>query len=179
MMRRSLLMTMLGAALGVILVAPAWALGTDAAIDVTQAWARATPEGAQTGAAFVTVVNHGASDDELIGASTPVAKTAQLHKTINDHGVMEMRPVKAIDLKPGASVTLKPGFMHVMLMGLKHPLTEGSSFPLTLTFAKAGKIETTVKVAKAGAMTGMDMGGHGGMTMPGMSNMDMGGMKQK
>ena len=54
-------------------------------------------------------------------------------------------------------------------------MTEGASFPLTLTFAKAGKIETTVTVAKAGAMNGADMGGQGSMNMPGMSNMDMGG----
>ncbi|HUZ71697.1 MAG TPA: copper chaperone PCu(A)C [Stellaceae bacterium] len=169
----------MAAALGVGLAPAGLAEGTSAAIAVTDAWARATPQGAQTGAAFVTVTNHGATDDKLIGASTPIATMAQLHRTIDDNGVMKMRPVAVIDLKPGASVTLKPGYMHVMLMGLKHPLAQGASFPLTLTFAKAGKIETTVKIEKLGAMTGTDMGNHGEMNSSGMSNMDMGGMKQK
>jgi copper(I)-binding protein len=134
-------------------------------IAVTDAWARATPQGAQTGAAYVTVANKGAAPDKLISASTPVAAEAQLHTMTNDDGVMKMRPVSAIDVKPGAAVTLKPGGLHLMLMGLKQPLAEGQSFPLTLTFEKAGTIETTVKIAKAGAMTGMDMKAMPGMNM--------------
>jgi hypothetical protein len=70
------------------------------------------------------------------------------------------------------SVTLKPGGLHVMLTGLKQPLSEGQSFPLTLTFEKAGAIETTVKIAKAGAMTGMDMS-NGSMDMKVMPGMNM------
>jgi len=95
-----------------------------------------------------------------------VAGEAQLHTTITDNGVMKMRPVSAIDLKPGASVTLKPGGMHVMLMDLKQPLKNGDSFPIALTFEKAGKVNATVKVQKAGAMSGgMDMGDMPGMNM--------------
>jgi copper(I)-binding protein len=134
-------------------------------IAVTDAWARATPQGAKTGAAYVTVANQGSVPDKLVSASTPVAAEAQLHTMTDDNGVMKMRPVSAVDVKPGASVTLKPGGMHVMLMGLKQPLSEGQSFPLTLTFEKAGKVETTVKIAKAGAMTGMDMKDMPGMNM--------------
>ena len=152
------------------------AQGAKSSIEVTDAWARAMPKGAKTGAAYITVVNKGATEDKLVGASAPLAAEAQLHTTINDNGVMKMRPVSAIDVKPGATVTLKPGGLHLMLMGVKEPLAEGQSFPLTLTFAKAGKIETTVQVKKVGAMSGMDMG-H--MEMKGMSNMNMGGTQGK
>jgi periplasmic copper chaperone A len=151
------------AALAVI--APAAAETASAPIAVTDAWARATPTGATTGAAYVTVANHGTSADRLVSVSTPVAAMAQLHNTTNDNGVMKMRPVAGLDLKPGASFALKPGGYHVMLTGLKQPLAEGQSFPLTLTFEHAGPVETTVKIAKAGAMGGSDMGG---------MNMDMG-----
>ena len=94
-MRRYLLASLLGAALGAALVPAGVAAGASSTIAVTNAWARATPQGAQTGAAFITVVNHGTTDDKLIGASTPVAKMAQLHRTIDDHGVMKMRPIAA------------------------------------------------------------------------------------
>jgi hypothetical protein len=133
-------------------------------IVISDAWARATPPGAKTGAAYVTVTNKGKEADKLLSAATPVAGKAQLHTTITDNGVMKMRPVSAIDLKPGASVTLKPGGMHLMLMNLKQPLKDGDSFPIAFTFEKAGKIDVTVKVQKAGAMSGgMNMG-----DMPGM-----------
>ena len=68
--------------------------------------------------------------------------------------------------------------------GVKEPLAEGQSFPLTLTFAKAGKIETTVQVKKVGAMSSMDMGhmemkGSGTAETKGMPNMNMGGTPGK
>ena len=177
-------MSLLAVSVLAALAQTAAAQGAKPSIEVTDAWARAMPKGAKTGAAYVTVVNKGTTDDQLVGASVPLAAEAQLHTTTNDNGVMKMRPVSAIDVKPGASVTFKPGGLHLMLMGVKEPLAEGQSFPLTLTFAKAGKIETTVKVAKVGAMSGMDMGhmemqGSGTSGMKGMSNMNMGGTQGK
>jgi periplasmic copper chaperone A len=144
------------------------ALAQQSPISVTNAWARATPPGAKTGAAYVTVTNSGTAPDRLLSVSTPAAGVAQLHTTINDNGVMKMRPVAGLDLKPGASLTLKPGGYHLMLMELKQPLKEGDHFSLVLDFAKAGRVETEVKVEKAGAMG--DMGNMGDMKdMPGMN----------
>jgi len=140
-------------------------LAQQSSIAVTDAWARATPPGAKTGAAYVTVTNKGTETDKLLSVSTPVAGMAQLHTTINDNGVMKMRPVKSIDVKPGKPLTLKPGGYHLMLMDLKQPLKQGDTFPITLTFAKAGEIHTEVKVQKVGAMG--DMGSM--QDMPGMN----------
>jgi copper(I)-binding protein len=147
-------------------------------LEVQQAWARATPAGAKTGAIYLTVVNRTGADDKLVAASTPEAREAQLHTMIDENGVMKMRPLASIEIKAGATVTLKPGGMHVMLLGLKEPLKQGASFPLTLEFEKAGKRELTVSVAKAGAMgmDGMDnMGGMGNMPGHDMSGHGMGG----
>ena len=72
--------------------------------------------------------------DRLTGVSTPVAGTAELHQTINENGVLRMRPVSdGMALPPGHAVTFAPGGLHVMLMDLKRPLTQGDVFPLTLT----------------------------------------------
>jgi hypothetical protein len=65
--------------------------------------------------------------------------------------------MQVVDVAPHARATFDPGGMHIMLVGLKQPLKEGQTFPLTLNFAKAGKIEVTVPVAKIGAMRPGDM----------------------
>ena len=134
-------------------------------VKITDAWARATPGGAQAAAAYVTL--EAPAGDRLTGAKTPVAKVAELHSMTMDGGVMKMRQVDGIDLPPGHAVTLKPGSYHIMLTGLAKPLEEGQSFPLTLGFAKAGTREVTVRVEKIGA-TGPGAPG-GGMPMPGMN----------
>jgi copper(I)-binding protein len=116
---------------------------------VTNAWARATSGTSQPGVAYLTIQS--ATPDRLVAASTPVAKTTELHTMSMSGGVMQMRPAAGIDIPVGQPVTLKPGGEHIMLMGLDHALREGQHFPLTLTFEKAGAREVTVAVEKAGA----------------------------
>ena len=131
-------------------------------VEVKNAWARATPGKAETGAAYLTIET--AASDRLTGASTPVAAKAELHEMTMQGGVMKMRELGALDLPAGHAVALKPGAAHIMLMGLKQPLRAGESFPLTLDFEKAGKREVTVTIEKAGAMAPEHAGG--GMNMP-------------
>ena len=132
---------------------------TTTSISVEHPWARATPGGARTGAAYVTIVNHGSTADRLIGASTPLAEKVQFHQDIDDKGVMRMRELPAVDIGPGATFTFKPGDAHMMMVGLKQPLTKGQTFPLTLEFEKAGKVEVQVPIAKVGARGEHDMSG--------------------
>ena len=47
----------------------------------SEAWARASAGAATTGAAYVTLMG-GAQPDQLVGVSTPVATTAEVHETI-------------------------------------------------------------------------------------------------
>jgi periplasmic copper chaperone A len=125
-------------------------------IAVDHPWARASI--GQVGVVYMTLKNTGASDDRLVAAATPVAAEAQLHISINNNGVMSMRPLAAVELKAHGQAVLQPGGMHLMLTGLKHPLKAGQHFPLTLTFAKAGTFTVTVPVMKVGS-TGGAMGG--------------------
>lgn len=109
-------------------------------------YARATPPGARTGGVYLTIENHGAANDELIHAASPVADTAELHVMRMQGNLMQMRAVTAIGVPAGANVTLAPDGYHVMLIGLRQPLVADEDFPLTLTLAKAGTIEIRVRV---------------------------------
>ena len=131
-------------------------------IVIEQPWARATPGGARTGAAYMTLINSGTSGDRLLGATTPLADKVQFHKETEDNGVSRMRQVQSMELKSGAKIIFKPRELHMMIVGLKQPLTEGQTFPLTLQFEKAGNIEVTVPIEKIGAMQhkGMDSMAH-------------------
>lgn len=144
-------------------------------ISVSDAWARATPPSAQAGAVYATITDHG-GPDRLIAVSTPVAGMAELHETIRDGNVMKMRPVPALAISPQAPTSLAPGGYHIMLTQLKQKLIGGQTFPLTLTFEKAGAVQTTVMVKPLGT----SLGAGGGMNMGGaghdMQHMDMPGM---
>jgi copper(I)-binding protein len=125
------------------------AMGQTGQLEIKAPWARSTPGHAENGAAYLTIVSPTA--DRLTAASSPVAKTVELHTMSMEGGVMKMRPLAAIDIPAGRTVTLSPGGMHIMLLGLTRPLREGQSFPLTLSFDNAGPRQVTVAIEKVGA----------------------------
>lgn len=109
-------------------------------------FARATPPGARSGGVYLTVENNGNQTDRLLSVSSPVAGDVELHRMVQDAGVMRMRAVSGVDINAGDRLALEPGGYHIMLGNLKHPLHAGDSFPLRLEFEKAGSIEVQVAV---------------------------------
>ncbi len=133
-----------------------------AAMEITQAWSRATPGGAPVGAGYLALTNRGAEADRLIGGSSEVAARVEVHEMSMDNGVMKMRELAAgLEVKPGETVTLKPGGHHLMLMGLKRALKEGERFKAQLEFARGGKTEVEFTVQGMGASSAP-----GAMTAP-------------
>jgi periplasmic copper chaperone A len=131
---------------------------TVGALKVSAPWARATPKGASVGGGYMKITNTGSAPDHLIGGSTDVAKSFEVHEMNMEGGVMKMRSVAGgIEIKPGETVTLDPDGYHVMLVGLKEQLKQGDHFKATLEFAKAGKVDVDFTVEGIGAKTGGDM----------------------
>ncbi len=150
----------------VLIAMPFAAFADETRIQIDHVWARAAPAGHE-GAVYLTITDGGAPDT-LTGVTTPVAAEAAVHQSIEDHGVMKMRPVGPLPIAPGKPVTLAPGGYHIMLSGLKQSLKQGDTFPITLSFAKAGQVTATATVAKAGTtMPAGKMSGMGTMPMSG------------
>ena len=138
---------LLAFAAGLVLVGAA--LAQTGQVEVSNAWARATPGKAENGAAYLTILSP--TTDRLVSVSSPVAKKAELHTMSMAGMVMQMRPLAGLDIPAGRPVTLKPGGEHIMLLGLDRPLQEGESFPLTLNFERAGLLSVTAAVQKLSA----------------------------
>jgi periplasmic copper chaperone A len=138
------------------------------AIEVENAWVRATVPGQMATGAFMTLTAKDGA--QLVGASSPVAGVAQVHEMKMDGGVMKMAEVKGgLDLPAGKAVQLKPGGYHVMLMDLKSTLAKDSTVPLTLVFKDAKGVESKMELklpVNAAAPGGMGMNHAMPMAMP-------------
>ncbi|WP_407170189.1 copper chaperone PCu(A)C [Bradyrhizobium sp. ORS 111] len=131
---------------------------------ITQAWARATPNGAKIGGGYLTVENKGTAPDRLLGGTGDIAGKMEIHEMAMDNGVMKMRPIeKGLTIEPGKTVKLAPGGYHLMMFDLKSPLKQGDKVPVTLEFEKAGKVTVSLDVQAVGAQApgGGDKSGHG------------------
>jgi copper(I)-binding protein len=122
-----------------------WSAAAHEAVEVSNAWVRATVKGQMATGAFMTLTAHG--DAKLVGASTVAAGVVQVHEMKLDAGVMKMSELKGgLDLPAGKSVELKPGGYHVMLMDLKAPLLKDTTMPLTLVVKDAQGVETRLQL---------------------------------
>ena len=156
-------------------VAPALAADYDVgSMHIAQPWSRATPKGATTGAAYMTITNKGTTPDRVSCVSSDASAQCQIHSMTMEGSVMKMRPVEGgLEIKPGETVTLAPSGFHMMLVTLKHPLEAGQTLKATLKFDKAGTIDVEYPVMASGASAPGAAVGGGSMKMQ-----DHGGMMQ-
>jgi periplasmic copper chaperone A len=110
-------------------------------LEIVHPWAAATIAHAEDCVVYMTIENHGAAADRLIGATSPLAERVEVHDT-------DARR-KAIDLPAGAVIKLRPTGSHLMLLGLKERLVEYGSFHMTLKFERTGDVDIDVQVEAA------------------------------
>ena len=136
-----------------LLAAPARAEDVKAGdLVISQAWSRATPNGAKIGGGYLTIENKGATPDRLTGVSADIAGKVEVHEMAMNNGVMTMRPLDSgLAIDPGKTVKLAPGGYHLMMFDLKSPLKQGDKLPVTLQFEKAGKVTVSLDVEGIGA----------------------------
>jgi periplasmic copper chaperone A len=153
-----------------VIAAPAGAAEIKAGdLVITQAWSRATPNGAKIGSGYFTVENKGTTADRLIGVSADIAGKVEVHEMATKDGVMTMRPLdKGLTIDPGKTIKLAPGGSHLMMFDLKAPLKQGDVLPVTLEFEKAGKVKISLDVQSIGAQSpaGAEPGGMEMKKMP-------------
>lgn len=123
------------------------------AIEITNAWSRASMGTSRPAVLYLTIRNSGTSEDGLVAVATPVASKSMLHDLVVQGGVASMPHVNEIAVPAGASIALEPGGYHGMLMGLTQALKVGETFQVTLTFREAGQVTVPVVINAIGAKT--------------------------
>lgn len=103
-------------------------------VTVADGFVREVPAGQTVSAAFMTLHNNDMSDHKIVSATSPAAKTVELHTHTHENGMMKMRQVPQIDIPAGGDAMLKPGGLHVMLIGLTQELKADEPVSVTLKF---------------------------------------------
>lgn len=132
------------AAAAALLLSPTVSAHTQQAGDLQIIHPWATP-GSVESRAHPTLVNDGEDAIDIVGATTPAARTARLR--------LEDVLVTSLSVPPG--VTLTPDELVIEFGQLAAPLAEGAHFPLTLELADGGVITFHVVVGETPTMLEM------------------------
>ena len=137
----SLKSTLMGAFTALAFTTPAFA-----DIEIHDQYARSS--NTMAGAAFMTIHNHGDTDDRLIGVTSDASARVELHTHMEDaDGVMRMIHVEdGFDLPAGGEIVMKRGAEHVMFMGLTDPFEQDNIVTITFQFEDAGDVVVEIPV---------------------------------
>jgi hypothetical protein len=116
----------------------------NAEITAKDVWVRGMVPAQTSTGAFLTLTS--TVDAKLVGVSTPIAKTAEIHQTMVMGGANHMHEVESIALPAGKAVALTPGGHHVMLMGVAKAVKPGDTVPLVLAIEEKGGKRVSVEV---------------------------------
>ena len=113
-------------------------------IEIKNQWVRASNDGQDVSAAYMTIVSN--EDTSLIAIDSDVADVIEIHSMSMENGVMKMRMLDTLDLIAGKPTELSPGGFHLMLFDLKKPLAAGKEAHFTLHFKNKAGQEKTISI---------------------------------
>jgi copper(I)-binding protein len=123
------------------------------------------PASPDVAAAYLTIVNNGATADTMTKVITNVTSDVMAMTETDQGGVGTMTDITQVTIAAHSSYTFTPGHAHLMLQNPKVTLKAGDSVALTISFAHAGTVQIELPVdsitgptASAGNMSGMHMG---------------------
>ena len=112
-------------------------------MEVRDAWARPALQGGNGAVYFVI---RSSIADEIVGVTSDVAESVEMHESRMSGDVMEMRQVQSVSLGAGHEVTFEPGGFHIMLIGLKQDLKDGDEIAINLQFKNHEDLRVNVNV---------------------------------
>jgi len=114
-------------------------------MEVHQAWVRPTAQG-ETAAVYLTIHNHSASDDELIGATTTAADAVEIHESKMENDIMQMSMLTSVPIAADEEIVFMPGRFHIMLVNIEEELVLGEHIGLILHFKNHEDIVVEVHI---------------------------------
>ncbi len=115
-------------------------------IHVENAWIRAATEGSDSVVVYMTLTNHGAKEDALIGVTSSIAKASEMRSYIQDGPLWTQQSVSEVKIPAKGAATFAPGSSYVRLKDLQHLPKLGEQVSLTLKFQRSGNVKHKVTV---------------------------------
>ena len=124
------------------------------ALLVRDAWIPEAPPVATVQAAYMALVNEGASPVTVVGATSAEFDAVEMHRTVEVDGTMRMEAQPSLRVEPGATLQLAPGGLHLMLIGPKRPLVAGDRVGIDLRLEGGAVVLATAEVRRAAEVGG-------------------------
>lgn len=125
------------------------ACGDPAPTYIDQAWVRLSPNKDRPSAAYF-VAHGGATDVQLRGVLTDYALKVEMHESVDENGVMKMKPISSVDIPAKAKVAFAPGGKHLMLWGVNDTAISRGKMQFTFLLSNGDRLLVDAVIRKPG-----------------------------
>ncbi len=115
----------------------------------SDAWIRAGLSGATTGA-YAVIHNPRGDSLQIVGVTSRVANTVEIHETMQHDGMVHMTPQSSLAIAAADSVVLAPGGKHFMVRTLNRALVVGETVTLQVLFSDGTSLDVMCDVRPIG-----------------------------
>ncbi|MET0250442.1 MAG: copper chaperone PCu(A)C [Sphingobium sp.] len=137
------------------------ACGDPAPTYIDQAWVRLSPNKDRPSAGYF-VAHGGDAGGQLRGVLTDYALKVEMHESVEENGVMKMKPVSSVDIPAKGTVAFAPGGKHLMLWGVNDTAISRGKMQMTFLMANGDRllVDAVIRQPGAGAATPVAGAGH-------------------
>jgi len=115
------------------------------------AWVPLAPATAKVHAGYMTLVNRGASEVAIVGATSPDYERIELHRSAVKDGMSIMETVGEVAIPANGRVAFEPTAMHFMLIGPKRAYAADENVRIVLRLRGGEDVGVSAVVKRRGA----------------------------
>ena len=115
-------------------------------------WIRTTSSGHPMTAGYLSILNNGSADVELVRVSSSIAEKVELHETTFHNNIMKMKQLESgVRIPAQGVIHFSPKGLHLMFKGLKMKVKDGGKYKVNLKFKNGSKAEIILTGRKIGS----------------------------
>ena len=103
-----------------------------AELDISDAWIKNLPPTIPVRAGYMTIHNAQTHTLSIVAIHSDAFTSVEIHRTIEQDGMMRMEPVPSLTIEPDSSVQLAPGGLHLMMMNPAEPTKPGDTLMIVI-----------------------------------------------
>ena len=119
---------------------------SDDVLQVRDTWIRDAPPTARMRSAYAVLINEGASEIEVVSASSPDFGLVEMHETRIVNDIAKMMELPSVKIAPRAQFAFRPSGAHFMLMQPKREFRQGDRTTISLTLTSGAVVEASFVV---------------------------------
>jgi len=123
--------------------------GQPAQLYVDQAWIRLNPGGEGPAAGYMRI--HGGEEPvKLLRVTSEGAMRIELHESVQENGMMKMKPLESVDVPAKGEVKFAPGGKHLMIFDINPAMRESGKLSMTMLFSDGQRLIVDAPIQPAG-----------------------------